>query len=80
MWNESSSSKTSLNSFNAILDIAVSNSSGKASPEERPRSPKASLEPASSLDSLTAFSKVNIPDWMSFNTLSIDCLASAELS
>ena len=79
MWNESSSSITSLNSFNAMLDIAVSNSSGKASPEERPRSPKESLEPASSLDSVTAFSKVKIPDWISFNTLSIDCLASAEL-
>ena len=37
--------------------IAFSNSSGKASPEEKPKSPPESLEARSSLDTDTASSK-----------------------
>ena len=43
----------------ACIDIkASSNSSGKASPDERPKSPKESFDARSSLDSATRASKV----------------------
>ena len=62
IWNVSSSSIISLTSFTFIFLIASSNSSGNASPEERPRSPSSSFDARSSLEVETISSKEIFPD------------------
>ena len=54
--NESSSSIIELMELSCIDSIALSNSSGKASPDDRPKSPPVSFEARSSLDLDTASS------------------------
>ena len=62
--NESSSSIIELIELSCIDDIAISNSSGNASPDEKPKSPIASFEARSSLNLDTASSNEISFDWI----------------
>ena len=76
IWNESSSSIIALVSSTCIDVKVSSNSSGKASPDERPKSPIESFDARSSLDSATRASKVISFACKAFWALSIFARAS----